>query len=94
MPISRAEFDQGRIDLASPITHLLANRPDLALTVEEVRLLLLETGARDVSPDQVEKVLESMVSAGQVQAKEIAGLWWYNYHTPEERQLGFLREQR
>ena len=86
MPISRDEFDQCQIDYSLPIAHLLANRPDLAFTAEEVRLLLLETGARDVAPDQVEEVLESMVSAGQVQAKEIAGLWWYTYHTPEERQ--------
>ncbi len=94
MPISRDEFDQGRIDLALPITHLLATSPHLAFTVEEVRLLLLDTVAREVAPDEVQEVLESLASGGQVQAKEIEGRWWYTYYKFEERQLGFFREQR
>lgn len=75
MPISRNEFDQGRIDLALPITHLLATSAHLAFTVEEVMLLLLDTAAREAGPDEVKEVLESLASGGQVQAREIEGRW-------------------
>ena len=94
MPISRDEFDQGRIDLALPIAHLLAASPHLAFTVEEVSLLLLDAAAREVAPDEVREVLEALASGSQVQAKEIEGRWWYTYRTIGERQFGFLREQR
>lgn len=71
MPISRNEFDQGRIDLALAIAHSLATSAHLAFTVEEVSLLLLDTEAREVTPDVVKEVLESLASEGQVRARRL-----------------------
>ena len=91
MPISRDEFEQGRIDLALPIADLLSRRPDLAFTAEEVQQMLRETSARVATLKEVTEALESLVSQRQLEGKEIEGRQWYTYPVVERR-LGFLRE--
>jgi hypothetical protein len=89
MPISREEFEQGRIDLALPIARLLAGFPDLAFTAEEVQQMVVEIEGRNSTLVEVEQALGSLVLEGRVQRKEMSGQQWYAI---VRKRLGFLRE--
>ena len=88
MPISQEEFEQERIDLSVPIADILADRPDLAFTAEEVGPLLVHITARSATVDDVREALDRLASVGSVQRKDIAGQRWY---TGVRNRLGFLR---
>lgn len=77
MPITREEFEHGRIDLALPVARLLDAQPTLAFTAQEVLGLLVEALARNAKLEEVEQAPESLVSTGRIQKKEIAGTAWY-----------------
>ena len=93
MPISREEYRRGRIDLAIPVLDLIASRPDLAFTPEDVTQLLFQTALRDASPGDVGLALETLLTQGQIEMREIQGSRWYTVVEREDRRLGFLREQ-
>ena len=93
MPISREEYRRGRIDLSIPVLDLLASRPNLAFTPEDVRQSLSQTALRDASLDDVDLALEALLVQGVIEMKEIQGSRWYTVVELEERRLGFLREQ-
>ena len=92
MPISREEFQLGSVDLSLPIAHILRTRPDLAFTIQELLVLLGETVARITGLEEVEQALDSLVSQGIVEVKELEGQRWYTVIGQGERRLGFLRE--
>ena len=46
MPLSREEFQLGRIDLAIPVRQILESRPDLSFNAAEIREMLAQTLAR------------------------------------------------
>ncbi len=77
MPISQQEFEQDRIDLSVPIADILADRPDLAFTAEEIGALLLQLAARSATVEDVQEALDRLASVGSVKMKEIAGQRWY-----------------
>ena len=89
MPISREELEQGRIDLTLPIMKILAGRPDLGFSPDEVQQLLVETEGRDAALAEVEKSLETLVLRERVQVREMEGRRWY---TIVQRRLGFRTE--
>ena len=93
MPISREEYRRGRIDLSIPVLDLIASRPDLAFTTEDVRQLLYQTAMRDASLGDVGLALETLVVRGEIELREIRGSQWYTIVEREGRTLGFLREQ-
>ena len=88
MPISREEFQAGRIDLTLPVRQLLESRGDLSFNAEEVRELLAQMLARDALIEDVVTALENLVTEGHAEAKEIEGDRWYTM-TETRRRLGF-----
>ena len=88
MPISREEFQAGRIDLTLPVRQILESRADLSFNAEEVRELLAQTLARSASIEDVVTALEILVTDGLVEAKEIEGDRWYTM-IETRRRLGF-----
>ena len=54
--------------------------------------MLSEVIARIASLEEVEQALDSLVSQGIVEAKELEGQRWYTLIEQGERRLGFLRE--
>ena len=92
MPISREEFELGSVDLSLPVAHILRTRPDLAFTVEELRVILSESVARIAGDDEIVRALDSLILQDIVEAKELEGQRWYTAIGQGERRLGFLRE--
>ena len=88
MPISREEFQAGRIDLTLPIRQILESSADLSFNAEEVRVLLSQELARDASIEDVGIALERLVTDGHVEAKEIEDDRWYTM-SETRRRLGF-----
>ena len=89
MPISREELERGRIDLTLPIIKIIAGRPDLGFSPDEVQQLLAETEGREAALPEVEEALESLVLRERVRAREMEGRRWY---TIVQRRLGFRTE--
>ena len=77
MPISREEFDRDRVGLPLAVSDLLSGSPVLAFTVDEVRQLLMESGAAEAGLDGVEGELDQLVSQGLVATREVEGQRWY-----------------
>ena len=93
MPLSREEFDAGRIDLTIPVRQVLETRPDLSFNSEEVRELLLQSQSRQATYEQVVLALEQLVSEGRAIARAIEGGRWYTIAQNETRgRLGFRQE--
>ena len=69
-----------------------AGKTGLAFTIQELLVLLGETVARITGLEEVEQALDSLVSRGIVEAKELEGQRWYTAMEQGERRLGFLRE--
>jgi hypothetical protein len=89
VPISREEFEEGRIDFTVPIAHLLAEYPNMAFSLNEIHQMLTEIESRNATLEEVEQALEALVSRERVQSKDIAGQRWY---AMVQRRLGFLKE--
>ena len=92
MPISREEFEPGRIDLTLPILRLLTKLPNLAFTADDVHQMLNDSEARGVTLEEVDEALKSLVAQEQIQEREIQGYRWYTVVEKIERRLGFLPE--
>ena len=89
MPISREEFEAGRIDLAFPVRRVLEDNPGAARTAEEVRDLLAQIQARNASVEDVAVALRRLVEQGYVETNEVEdfpGVLWYIIR---ERRIGF-----
>ncbi|MYC37069.1 MAG: hypothetical protein F4X66_09180 [Chloroflexi bacterium] len=79
MPISRQEFDDGRLDLSVPILQFLSLRNGEAFTADEVLDELLNYYGRRVTEAEVVVVLEDLVKADKLESKQIAGAEGYIY---------------
>lgn len=81
MPISRQEFDDGRLDLSVPILQFLSLRNGEAFTADEVLDELLNyygrRHGRRVTETEVVVVLEDLVKADKLESKQFAGAVWY-----------------
>ena len=73
MPISRQEFDDGRLDFGVPLLQYLRARNDEAFTADEILYALLEIYERRVTPAEVVLMLEDLTDAGLVESKAVAG---------------------
>ena len=73
MPIRREELEQGRIDLTFPITRILADRPELGFSPDEVQQLIVEIEGRNATLAEVEEALETLVLREGVQMREMEG---------------------
>lgn len=89
MPLSRREFEEGRIDLAVPIFEVLAGLSGVAFTAEEIRQMVARTYERNSALEETEEALADLISQERVESKEIENERWY---TVVRRTLGFLRE--
>ena len=79
MPISRQEFDEGRLDLSVPILQFLGLRNGEAFTADEILDELLNYYGRRVTETEVVVVLEDLVKADKLESKQFAGAEWYIY---------------
>ena len=77
MPISRQEFDDGRLDLGIPVVQYLSIRTEEAFTADEVLYALLEIYERRATIGEVVITLEDLVAAEVMEAKVIAGMSLY-----------------
>ena len=57
MPLSRREFDEGRIDLPVPIFEVLTGLAGVACTAEEIRQLVAQTYGRESAIEEFEEAL-------------------------------------
>ena len=73
MPISREEFDQGRIDLAVPIMDLMAGRPAEAFTAPEVLDFLRDVAGRRATLGEIAFALEFLVTRRWALGKVVGG---------------------
>lgn len=76
MPISRQEFDDGRLDLSVPILQFLSLRNGEAFTADEVLDELLNYYGRRATETEVVLVLEDLVNADKLESKQFAGAEW------------------
>ena len=79
MPISRQEFDEGRLDLSVPILQFLSLRNGEAFTADEVLDELLNYYGRRVTETEVVVALEDLVKTDNLESKQFAGAVWYIY---------------
>ena len=73
MPISRQEFDDGRLNFGIPLLQYLRARNDAAFTADEILYALLEIYERRGTPAEVVLMLEDLTDAGLVESKVVAG---------------------
>ena len=73
MPISRQEFEEGRIDLGIPVAEYLSVRREDAFTAQEILEAMLQFGRR-CTLAEVAQALEALVAQRSVQTKEFAGI--------------------
>ncbi len=73
MPISRQEFDDGRLDLSVPILQFLSLRNGEAFTADEVLDELLNYYGRRVTQSEVVVALDDLVKAARLESKQFAG---------------------
>ncbi len=85
----REELELGRIDLTVPIIRILAGRPDLGFSPDEIQQLLVEIEGRKAILAEVEEALHTLVLRERVQVREMEGRRWYNI---VQRRLGFRTE--
>ncbi len=92
MPISREEFDSGRVDLALAIREVLAGNPGLAFTPEDLSQVLPHASGRESTPEDILVALNSLVADGAVEHKVIGGKSYYAILLIRPRRLGFRPE--
>ena len=79
MPISRRDFEGGRLDLSVPILQFLSLRNGEAFTADEVLDELLNYYGRRVTQTEVVVALEDLVKADRLESKQFAGVEWFIY---------------
>ena len=77
MPISRWEFEDGRLDLSVPILQYLNIRRDEAFTIEEIQSALTNVYERRTTVAEVSSILRTLVRSGSVETKEVSGAQMY-----------------
>ena len=77
MPISREEFDEGRLNFRIQILQYLRARNDEAFTADEIVAALLEVYERKITPAEVVVTLDDLVGLGLVESKLVAGMKVY-----------------
>jgi hypothetical protein len=77
VPISRQEFDDGRLDLSVPILQYLGARSDEAFTADEILYALLEIYERRATPAEVVVSLDDQVAKGVLESKQMIGMTLY-----------------
>ena len=77
MPISRQEFDDGRLNFGIPILQYLRARNDEAFTADEILYALLEVYERRATPAEVVVTLEDLVNSSLVESRVVAGVRVY-----------------
>ncbi len=77
MPISRQEFDDGRLDLSVPILQYLGARSEEAFTADEILFAIFEIYERRVTPAEVVVTLEDLVARGMLESKRLFGMTLY-----------------
>ena len=77
MPISRQEYDDGRLDLGVPIVQYMSARSEEAFTADEVLYALLEIYERRATPAEVVVSLEDLIAIGVLESKQRAGMVLY-----------------
>ena len=77
MPISRQEFDDGRLNFGIPILQYLRARNDEAFTVDEILHALVEVYERRVTLAEVVLTLEDLVDSKMIESKFVAGVRVY-----------------
>ena len=73
MPVSREEYDRGRVDLTVPIADYLDMRRDDAFTAAELLEQLTQWGRAATITDVIQ-ALRALVAQGRVDTKELAGI--------------------
>ena len=76
-PISREEFERGRVDLGVPIFSLLITRRNIAYNSEEIRHLLADETGRTSEVREVQEALAELVERGRVRTVQIEDVGWY-----------------
>ena len=71
VPISRDDFEAGRVDIAGPIAEILSANPEIAYTGHEVRDRLQSLFGRSASLGEVAVALNRLVEDGVVEARDI-----------------------
>ncbi len=77
MPISREEFEAGKLDLTVPIRQLLEANPEFAFSAEEIVVRLSEIADRNATVLEVAQQLDDLVQGGVVDSKELGGQMRY-----------------
>ena len=77
MPISREEFESGRLDLTVPIRQFLEVNPELAFSAEDVVDRLAEIVGRNATESEIIRQLDTLVRVGKVLAKDFGSRRWY-----------------
>lgn len=73
MPISRQEYDDGRLDLGVPVLQYLDARNNEAFAADEILYALLEIYERRVTPAEVVVTLQDLLAAGLIESKVVGG---------------------
>ena len=77
MPISREEFEDGRVNLNVPILQYLNARRDEAFTADEVLSALTAVYERRATITEVSGILRTLVNSGDIETKEVSGSRMY-----------------
>jgi hypothetical protein len=77
MPISREEFEFGRMDLSVPILQYLGIRRNEAFTPSEILYALTTVYERRATLTEVSGFLMLLVRNGQLETKEVSGAQMY-----------------
>ena len=77
MPISRGEFEAGRLNLAVPILQILEGNVDFAFTAREIANRLADIVERNATEAEVARELDELEQAGTVETQELGGQRWY-----------------
>ena len=90
MPISRREFEGGKLDPSLLIIGFLRSNADYAYTVEELLEELVSRGM-DLTAEDMQGILRSLEKQDKIEAKMMRGVVYYIYRKPR---LGFRVEGR
>ena len=77
MPISREEFEDGRVNLNVPILQYLSARREEAFTADEVLYALITVYERRATITEVSGILRTLVNSGNIETKEVSGSRMY-----------------
>ena len=77
MPVSREEFDEGRVNLRVQVLQYLNARRDEAFTADEVLYALTTVYERRATIIEVTVILRALVNGSHLETKEVSGAQMY-----------------